>query len=59
MIKSRWFSLQSKMPKNILNFTIQYLNNSFLTRKQNETNGISHNPKTALSVTYQKHFFLL
>ena len=56
--KSIWTSVQSKMPKNIFNFTIRYLNNSLSTRS-NPKNGISHNPQNALYVICQKLFFML
>ena len=32
-LNSTWSSVQSKMPKNIFNFTIRYLNNTLATRK--------------------------
>ena len=58
MTTSIWTSVQSKVPKNILNFTIRYLKNSLSTHN-NLKNGISHNPQNALSIIYQKHFFML
>jgi len=56
--KSIWTSVQSKMLKNIFNFTIRYLNSSLSTRS-NLKNGISQNPQNAISVIYKKHFFML
>ena len=38
-----WSSAQSKLPKNIYNFTIRYINNSLPTRKNLKTCGISSN----------------
>ena len=38
-----WSSTQSKLPKNIYNFTIRYINNSLPTRKNLKTSGISSN----------------
>ena len=32
-VNSLWSSAQSKLPKNIFNFTVRYLNNTFATRK--------------------------
>ena len=33
---SLWSSVQSRLPKNIFNFTIKYINNTLLTRKNGE-----------------------
>ena len=56
--KSIWNSVQSKLLKNIFNFTIRYHNNFFLLVAACK-NGISHKPQNALSVIYEKQFFIL
>ena len=33
-VNSLWSSAQSKLPKNIFNFTVRYLTNTFATRKK-------------------------
>ena len=38
---SLWSSVQSKLPKNIFNFTIRYINNTLPTRKNLQKWGIS------------------
>ena len=56
--KSIWTSVQSKMPKNIFNFTIRYLNNSLSTRSnltkwnfaQSSECSFCHLPETLLHV---------
>ena len=56
--KSIWTSVQSKMPKNIFNFTIRYLNNSLSTRSnlkkwnftQSSDCSFCHLPETLLHV---------
>ena len=56
--KSIWTSVQSKMPKNIFNFTIRYLNNSLSTRSnlkkwkfaQSSECSLCHLPETLLHV---------
>ena len=56
--KSIWTSVQSKMPKNIFNFTIRYLNNSLSTRNnlkkwnfaQSSECSFCHLPETLLHV---------
>ena len=56
--KSIWISVQSKMPRNIFNFTIKYLNNSLSTRNnlnkwnfaQSSECSLCHLPETLLHV---------
>ena len=43
-----WSTAQSKLPKNIYNFTIRYINNSLPTRKNLSKWGISSNPECCL-----------
>ena len=43
-----WSTAQSKLPKNIYNFTIRYINNSLPTRKNLSKRGISSNPECSL-----------
>ena len=40
-----WPTCQSKLPKNIFNFTIRYINNSLPTRKNLNKWGISSSPE--------------
>ena len=53
-----WSSAQSKLPKNIFNFTVRYINNALPTRKNLLKWGL-HLPLTALPVCNQKRFFTL
>ena len=43
-----WSTVQSKLPKNIYNFTVRYINNSLPTRKNLQRWGVSPNPECTL-----------
>ena len=57
-INSLWSSAQSKLPKNIFNFTVRHLNNTLATHKISRC-GISHKRLTTPFVSSQSLFSML